>query len=646
MICNCTLGLRLDPAKPAALIEFLEKLSRIASAKPSSELLLWLKVGSRVDLLLKLAEALPPDAPGFSRSMFGPSQASAGEVLAAASRKAKRAESCTAYHGNLLKHLDWPGALELIRWIFAGAGDIRGGSGMLTARDIILPGAPEGVKIGLYLRDLTKHSKKQVQANFTLEMSVATDDRAPLKRILRALEEGSGFPWRRARLNFFAPEVAAPSSEDAAHWSACLLFLGDATRRISERLRHQGLRLGDLPQLQIGHSGFRRRMQDLQIGHGIGPVNWKAAVKRFVAQRYPTFAPSSMPLGFDVAERLRDDAELVIGFDGSVRLPGKGYGVWLGFRRKAAPSAGMVFMQPLGCFFDHATNHGGIGWVYATDAELEADLEESGRLLDLALPQWRQACVEWLDSEGAAQPKPGHEYGPLSLHEAVEIAARALGGLNQSMREIIRARVGHGGGPPWLAPRIVRETREVTPGRLTPGWSWEITFADRLRGETVTVSIPYAGHIRFELGAEVWIGDGDVTRFMSKTRIELDPQPEDLLMLPPHQHLDPDPFVAETMAWMKGVADSPRLLAYAEEACGKAFRREHGSAGIRWLLNVELLRDGGMLPYWYFAYTAVGRGVESEMRVSGGEPFIVISQGFGPRHGIRHTDVEPGGALG
>jgi hypothetical protein len=614
MLCRCQLTLKIDPKKPTAFADFFALMQRCCVVTPATTLEFDLAVGRRSGLLVELAHALPPAAEGFR---IGTEKVTAGTILERAGRKgAAGLGRAVHFHGDLLQYLSFDAALLLVRDLTALDAAVPGAFGHLSARDIAIAGAASGVTVSITIRGLGQYPKKAAVVYCTCDLAVETDDRAVPKRVLAELEQASGLPWRRAVLHF-VPTVTEAGVEDQDHWIATYRSLTPAIGSIAGRLRGEGLRWRDLPRLRTRHSGFRHRLQEVTEGIGTGPVDWKGGVRALIKQAFPSFAARGGGFSFEFVQTLRADAELVLAFESIHHAgPGKTYTAYLGFRRKAPPAAGLLFVQPLSRFLEYDDD---LVWTYATAADLDACLQETGRLLTLILPLWRQACLDLLNSDGSDRSWQQPVRGALTLHEACVAAAAALGALDPHSDLVLRGRMTTGVASvlPYMPKRTT--SPEAEEGRLGPDESWDILFGNRHTGRTVMVTVPHSGPLRYGRRFGVWIGG---TATPGELRIEEPVEPDDFLMLPPSPQFPPEPAVARTAAQLSGLADSPRLLAFAEAQVGRDFRHTYPGAGRHFVFNVRLTATGDLRPYWYVAFVALAPArIETAMHISAAEPF-------------------------
>jgi hypothetical protein len=590
--CRCTLRLVLDPTREQSTLSgFLGRLRTAFAPFDRAALRLRASVGRNRGLLLALGDALPSGAEGFRARLYDPPTIHGSIPTAPARRRASAATDIgiTAYDGNLLEHFGWDASIRLIeRCVTSDPSWLRGARLSFDADRLVLAGRPTGPVWRVFADNLAPHSAKRISAHVQTSLEVESTDSAAVKRVLKELEPISGFPLRRAHIRFAPDAVSAEDGETAQRMRAFTELQHELVASIAETLRSNGLRWQDFPRLVTRAGAYNRRMGAVVGGAGTGRVDFAASVRRFARVAFPDFQMRKTMDEIELARPLTEDGELCVTLN-KIHFSGLGktYSARLGIRATRGQLGGRYFGGSLFQCFDNGSTDSSLAWSYDATEDLALDLEETRKLLNLVLPIFESEWTTFLRFGRSPLLEQQPEQGALTFHDAVRIAARALGGFEPAFPCLYGA---------WLRPYTANAI-----GRLGPGQEWRVRFANRATGQSVAVVLPWRGRIRFEQDYGLYVDHDGVKTFKDGS-----PAPQRKLMLEEASAPDSGALMQDLEARLTGYADSPDILACAEAAGGASFRRHHPLCRGELVFRVELKEGSASDEYWSVSYRAAG----------------------------------------
>ncbi len=558
MLCTAYLNVMLDPARnPDALSGAIDAIAARFTADETSEVRLHVQVGRNRRLLDFIGTAL-------------------GRPLAGS--------TCQE---NLLTLLDWHAAWRLVGEVArADPAWIRGAGISIVASALLLAEGRRDVAWRVVIQDLARLRKKRGMMTVRASFKAPGIDRPEIRKLLGELEPSAGFPMRRAHLDF-AGETPLPGSPDAVALAALERLGQSLPAMVAEQLRPMRLRWADFPLMETRDEAQDRRFKRMLEGTASPKVNFDALARAFARDRFPDFLFERHADGIDLVISTGHQAETVVRLLTAGVHIGKSFAVELSVRVSTGPLAGRLIARPysrsywLGDFVDNAEN---FGWAYETADDARRALDEAGRLLDLALPRIADHAGRFFEQRRSPAPvAPGHHHA-LTFHQAVAIAARALGRFRQEAHHVIGA---------WL-----RGPGSAAPcGRLAQDQSWLLRFANLASGRHVDVHVPADGPLGFAMGYSIRVMDEAGVHQLIRS-----PRAATELVMLGAPDLDPIGYTERLLSGLAGLADSPDIMEYAEAQGGAAFRQRHPGAHVA----LQLRRGSGPIGQWNVLYAAKG----------------------------------------
>ncbi|MEA1652729.1 hypothetical protein UAJ10_27410 [Nitrospirillum sp. BR 11164] len=263
---------------------------------------------------------------------------------------------------------------------------------------------------------------------------------------------------------------------------------------IAVQMRERGLLLADFPRLT--DDGGSRRAEAVLAGRGKGSVNLPAVLKRFVRRDFPDFNTYERDGDAHRFEkRMSPDFRFVLIFErrhfGGL---GKAFTVHLSCGHTTPEGRTLRWRHSLLSFFERSLMH----WIYGHEDELEACLQEVAMLLRLTLPAYEALWLPLHQTGRSALLEELPSYGPLSFHEAADLASRALAPVYPQLTRLTMATISTVTTPGAYAPSSMESAKAAAAtGRLAPGLTWLIHFEDLPSRRAVWVGVPYRGTLAF-----------------------------------------------------------------------------------------------------------------------------------------------------